>query len=52
MKVAKNQRLFRKYHRCYDAFVTGERKPSMTDEERDRAVDFVIESLAGLAAND
>lgn len=24
----------------------------MTDEERDRAMDFVIESLAGLAAND
>lgn len=24
----------------------------MTDEERDRAMDFVIESLGGLAAND
>jgi len=24
----------------------------MADEERDRAIDFVIESLAGLAVND
>lgn len=48
MRVAKNQRLFSQYHRCYDGFATHGEDLPMTDEERDRAMDFVIESLAGL----
>jgi len=52
MKVAKNQHLFRKYHACYDGLATRGKDILMTNEERDRAMDFVIESLAGLVAND
>jgi hypothetical protein len=52
MKVAKNQGLFRKYHRCYDGLATRGKDLLMADEERDRAIDFVIASLAGLAVND
>jgi multidrug resistance efflux pump len=52
MKVAKNQGLFRKYHRCYDGLAARGKGLLMTNEERDRAMDFVIKSLAGLVAND
>jgi hypothetical protein len=51
MRVAKNQRLSRKFQRCYYVATHG-KDLAMTDEERDRAMDFVIESLAGLAANE
>src|SRR4029078_8071776 len=52
MKVAKNQHLSRKYHACYDRLATRGKDLLMTNEERDRAMDFVIESLAGLVEND
>lgn len=52
MNVAKNQLLFSQYHRCYDGFATLGKGLPMTDEERDRAMDFVIKCLAGLAVND
>jgi hypothetical protein len=51
MNSDKNQHLSSKYHHCYDVATHG-KDLAMTDEERDRAMDFVIESLAGLAAND
>jgi hypothetical protein len=35
---------------CYHSF-TAELRP-MTDEERQRAMDFIVESLAGLTVND
>jgi hypothetical protein len=35
---------------CYDSF-TSELRP-MTDEERQRTMDFIVESLAGLTVND
>ena len=52
MKAAKDQHLSRNEHRCYDC-LSGYREDAapMTNEERDRAMDFVIESLAGLTAN-
>jgi chromosome segregation ATPase len=51
MTVAKNQGLSRKYHRCYDGLATRGKGLLMTSEERDRAMNFVIDSLAGLVAN-
>lgn len=52
MNVAKEQHLFKQYHRCYDVLATHGRDLPMSDEERERAMDFVIKSLAGLAVND
>jgi hypothetical protein len=52
MTVAKNQHLSGKYHGCYDELATHGKDLPMADEERDRAIDFVIESLASLAVND
>lgn len=35
---------------CYDSFTS--RLSHMTEEERQRAMDFIVESLAGLTVND
>jgi hypothetical protein len=48
MRVDIDRRLSRHSHRWYDADSTVGSKLSMTDDERDRAIDFVIQSLAGL----
>jgi len=51
MNVDKNQHLSTIFHRCYDGFATDGKGLLMTEEERDRAMDFVVETLAGLVVS-
>jgi hypothetical protein len=52
MNIAKNQHLSQGCHHCYDGLATRGKDLRMSNEERDRAMDFVVERLAGLAVND
>lgn len=49
MKVDNKQDLSREYHRCYDGISTRGKDLLMTNEERDRAMDFRYRKSCGFS---